>query len=518
MIRTSAIALACLASAAAHGESPGDWRLVSGARVTDVRAALAAYRADEPSAPDLAEQFGVDAQTLGRLANGRAERLEFVGPAGQSAGVMRVALSGDGPANQLLQAEGPIVPLPGRADRFGMRRDGWLYLGAHREPIAAAARVEAIGISECLSRALPPIEQETDGWSTAFWADLWTGLERLAAGPTASERQREALAHALRHGLTSIEAVAGAARFPEGDLATGSAFVLAPKPRPHSLALLTTSPTDDLAAPAWLAGAAEEIVLLHADVPAAFRRMDRVFDDLLAEGIDGTYRELLTDLADEQGLGVDLESDLYPLLGPRVFIARGPYTTDAQGRSQAPALFVFQTDHADDVAQVFRRLMAPDEGVTFLEWPGRGEGWRVDSDEGPQPCLATVDGFAVYATDVGLLDSAIDEPSREKRERYEQLNLRLRGLAGRHRPSIAVVRLAKASDLAGSARAAQRHAAEAFFEGPALLEGYRHEGPLALLQSITNSIADPIILGFEATDGWEFRAAGTLDADPTTSN
>ena len=47
-------------------------------------------------------------------------------------------------------------------------------------------------------------------------------------------------------------------------------------------------------------------MILHGDIPESLRHIGLVFDDAFAQGVKGTYEQVLEDLRAEDGLGIDL--------------------------------------------------------------------------------------------------------------------------------------------------------------------------------------------------------------------
>ncbi len=207
----------------------------------------------------------------------------------------------------------------------------------------------------------------------------------------------------VRHGLTGIKALGGAVTIGADGSLTAEAVVYAPGPLSGSLRMLDLTPAQSLKLPDWVsADVAEHAALLHANVPVALQRMGPVFDDLFAEGAEGTYDDVLEDLKDPDGLNVDLRRDLFPLLGPRVVLVHDRATSETD-ESSLPALVAFETSQPAKVSRVMDILMEGDRQVTRVDMAG-AQVWQVASEgDAPDSAATVTRGYAFYANDARLL-------------------------------------------------------------------------------------------------------------------
>jgi hypothetical protein len=206
-----------------------------------------------------------------------------------------------------------------------------------------------------------------------------------------------------RHGLTGIKALGGAVTIDADGSLTAEAVVYAPRPLSGSLRMLDLTPAQSLELPDWVsAEVAEQAVLLHANVPAALEGMGPVFDDLFAEGAEGTYEDVLEDLKDPDGLNVDLRRDLFPLLGPRVVLVHDRAASETD-KSSLPALVAFETSQPAKVSRVMDILMEGDRQASRVEMAG-AQVWQLASEgDAPDSAATVTRGYAIYANDASLL-------------------------------------------------------------------------------------------------------------------
>lgn len=250
-----------------------------------------------------------------------------------------------------------------------------------------------------------------------FWyINPWAEAEQAAESETLQGDLRTYFEMAQRHGLTGLKAFGGVASIlPNGSFDTQTA-VYAPAPTTSSLRMFDLTPAESLAFPDWISGDLQSVVLLHANVPAAFERMGLVFDDLFADGIEGTYQDVLEDLKDPEGLNVDLRRDLFPLLGPRVILIYDAPVSQTD-RSFQPMCVAFEVREADRVADVIDILMEGDREASQVDIAGSTV-WRIGAEGDDSGSAITVArGYAIYANDIRLVRRLLAADSRDAIER-----------------------------------------------------------------------------------------------------
>lgn len=450
--------------------------------------------------------FGLLPANLLHVAAGAAYRLEFLDDTQTSSSALLLQVD----TESVSAVQGMLSKLKPKGSRYAVQQEeNW---------IAISEQAKSVDMALACRHALPKqigrdfLPQNANELLIHWHMAPWRRLQRRVSTGQATDDEREAWKHAERHGLIDLNRISAAVTIGSEGVISGESFVSAPSLRTKSLRMLTTSPASALTIPDWLAGVSSRLLALHADLPTAFQEMDLVFDDLLGEGIDGTYREILADLASEYGLGIDLEEELYPRLGPKLFLV----TAEGDPQEEVPdrALLVFETDDVAAVAEVFRRLMEEDEGVSLLQRPERDAViWRIDSQRGEQPCLATMEGYAVYATDISILENAMMEIDANDATRLATRNRELEELISvcDPKPSLALLDGARSVSPQKVAANAAQYALETFFVRSLASSPEAPERPEDWLHRSTEAIHDPIVLGFEHPQGWRLIGSKMLE-------
>jgi hypothetical protein len=221
---------------------------------------------------------------------------------------------------------------------------------------------------------------------------------------------------AVRHGLSGIKGAGGTvSHFPDGSQALQT-FVCAPGPRTGSLRMLDLTPDPQLAFPDWVVDERQHVVMIHGNIPTALERMGPVFDELFAEGAEGTYEDVLQDLQDPNGLHVDLKRQLFPLLGPHaVFIS--DCSLPSSGDSPKPTLVAIEARKPADVSQIVDVLMEGDRQASSTEVAGV-KVWRVAAEGDATDSAATVAlGYVMYSNDIRLVQKLLTADRRNPLER-----------------------------------------------------------------------------------------------------
>jgi hypothetical protein len=244
--------------------------------------------------------------------------------------------------------------------------------------------------------------RRSDRPSLMWYSNPWP----IVPSNTSDEAEWDAWAE--RHGLKGIQGVGGIVTTMSDGSTLAQTVIAAPPPRKSSLQMLQVTPAEQWNAPDWLCSEFDELVLLHGNVAEAFEHFGTLFDDLYADGIDGTYDAILEDLQDEDGLNFDMKAQLYRHLGPSVLLLRHS-TPNEQSDDGGPISYAFQTSRQDLVAEAVRTLFAEDPEAQEVRVPGCQEPmWLLAGLDGePDSGVTVTRGYLVYAEDVATLRRAL---------------------------------------------------------------------------------------------------------------
>jgi hypothetical protein len=343
-----------------------------------------------------------------------------------------------------------------------------------------------------------------------FWyVDPWPAA-RTASRPRAEGEQEETYYQtARRHGLTGIRGFGGWLVVRADGSVQAETSLYAPGPFTSSLRMLDLKPTNSLAMPDWVPNDVEHVAVLHANVPEALNHMGLVFDDVFAEGIEGTYEDVLVDLKDPDGLNVDLRRQLFPKLGPRVVLIHdraSPRDPDAFESS----LVAFETRQEPAVSKIVDLLMEGDEEARQVS-VGDARVWQVNAEgDVPDSAMTVTRGWAIYSNDAGLVRHVLAAPAAGGIAAQKDFALAQKAiLARRSRGLCAVVARGRAGE-----------------SGPGSTDS-RWESPVDILFSASWSAAfgvpaedrqaswwsfeqvpflrnNRVAIGYRETDGWSF--------------
>jgi outer membrane lipoprotein SlyB len=279
----------------------------------------------------------------------------------------------------------------------------------------SAGSLEELPAVRSIRAALP--EETRDVSVRMLWyLNPWVAFEQRAESETLQDRHRAYYDAARRHGLTGIVASGGTVVIrPDASFETET-LVHAPRPFKSSLQMFDLKPADSLVLPGWLSSDLESVVLLHGNVAEALENMGLVFDDLFAEGIEGTYQEVLEDLKDPEGLNVDLKRDLFPLLGPRVILFHDRAASRTGGAFQ-PTGIAFEVQDADRVADIVDIVMEGDQEASRVDIAGSLV-WKIRLEgDVPDSAIAVALGYAIYANDIRLVRRLLAADGQDAIER-----------------------------------------------------------------------------------------------------
>jgi hypothetical protein len=244
---------------------------------------------------------------------------------------------------------------------------------------------------------------ESEDQPSLFWySNPWRVAESAGAADAKPDTWY------ARHGLKRIQALGGTVTCPSTGAWLAQTVVVAPPPREGSLGILQLRPTAKWNPPEWLCAEFDELVLLHGDVPKAFESFGTIFDDLYADGIEGTYEAILEDLRDESGLNIDLKTQLFEHLGPLVVLVRDPPPREG---AEAPGAITYaiQAQQPEAVALAIETLFQDDPEARRISVPGCEEPfWLISGDgESPDSGLVVTRGYMTYAEDAASLRRAL---------------------------------------------------------------------------------------------------------------
>jgi hypothetical protein len=264
------------------------------------------------------------------------------------------------------------------------------------------------------------------GWSeaqdcvTLFWyAQPWLHEQKSLRLGEKTAPQNDNYLFAQRHGLTGIRAIGGRARVSANGAAQAEAVAYAPRPLQKSLKIF--APLEGAASwrlPDWIGASTGNVVILHGNIPESLRHISCVFDDAFAQGVKGTYDQVLEDLKAEDGLGIDVIKELYSFLGPRAYLVWG----DRAGRGFRPFMIAFETTDAAKVSSAIDALIRDDPEARPIRLGNAAATlWNVAGENGGEDfTLGVVQGFAVYSNDLRLVRHMLSA-NRGQRLNNEQL-------------------------------------------------------------------------------------------------
>ena len=211
---------------------------------------------------------------------------------------------------------------------------------------------------------------------------------------------------AIRHGLSGIKGSGGAVSIlPNGSQALQTA-IHAPPPLAGSLRMLDLAPDAKLAFPDWVVDDGQQVIMVNGNITKALGLMGPVFDELFAEGAEGTYEDVLLDLKDSDGLDVDLKRELFPKLGPHaVFL--NDWALAGGEDSTTPSLVALQAQDPARVSQIFDILLEGDRQASKTKIAGFNV-WRLESEgDAPDAATTVAHGYAMYSDNIKLLQKVL---------------------------------------------------------------------------------------------------------------
>ncbi|MGY8770921.1 MAG: hypothetical protein ACKVH8_21125 [Pirellulales bacterium] len=217
---------------------------------------------------------------------------------------------------------------------------------------------------------------------------------------------------AEKHGLNGIKAIGGIVNIESDGSQVNETLIYAPKPRQSSLKILDLTITENIEIPKWVHVDIEGLVLLYGNLPEASKHIGTLFDSLLADGIDGTYEEVLQDIKNPLGLNIDLQNQFFAHLGPRGIIILGKEEEQENNSTQA-ILIALETSNSTQVSSAINLLMQDDPEASKVIINNENI-WKIDStDNQSSSAIGVAQGFCFIATDIRLLQQMLNTNAEE---------------------------------------------------------------------------------------------------------
>ncbi len=364
-------------------------------------------------------------------------------------------------------------------------------------------------------QALTQFDSKDSGeLSLSWYVDPWL-KDRILAQQQPKLRASKRYREAERHGLSSIEALAGTiivvglkAHSAEVECTVGGEW----KSTLKMLKFLKPMESTELAT--WVPQQIESVTLLSLDLPRAFDHIDAVFDDGFAEGVAGTYRDLLTDI--KQGIEVEMVEDLYADFLSRAYIIRGVPSDD---RPQG-FLIAVETAAPEKAAEVVFKLMDGDDQKQTIEVPGvEFPMYHVppQSEGGEDFVMMVAHDYLFYTNDVSLMRQVLDTAAGNSLAGSLQVKQCIENAssASEEQPGVIVVR----GSPSGESQNERRSTANPFvalFKGYSSVDEGDRDAPTSQLFSVVMPISDSFdcTIGYLSEDGLKFYSSTQTTTQP----
>lgn len=212
--------------------------------------------------------------------------------------------------------------------------------------------------------------------------------------------------------------------------------------------------------PTWLTDDVNMFAAINLDLTAVLDHLGPLFDDVIGDGVEGTFDDILTDLKADDGPQVDVREDLVAYLGPRILVVSDA-AIPSDPRSERSLIAVEATDDAA-VALAIKKLLRDDPGVRrFLLSAMDNDLWEIGAEaaamsgdlEGPRltsSAVMVVNGHVLLATNAHLVRKLVAAGRNEGAKLTDAEDLhRLEACLSRYTPGESVGRVYSriASDL-----------------------------------------------------------------------
>jgi hypothetical protein len=231
------------------------------------------------------------------------------------------------------------------------------------------------------------------------------GYSRLASGDDPE--------FAIKHGFDAVKGVGGTVNFdaPDCEILTRVA-VYAPPPHEKAMRLAALLDAPSHAPPPWVLDDVDSYLELNLNLATVVDSVGGLFDDVVAEGIAGTFEDILDDLKSVDGPGVDIRSELLPIIGPRVVVVSDSHGSAKAGSSHM--LIAIATADEVKAADVVKRLMRDDPDVSRHTMSGyKYELFQVDDKEDvtmPNMGMMVANGYILVADNAALIRKLLLAP------------------------------------------------------------------------------------------------------------
>jgi hypothetical protein len=266
------------------------------------------------------------------------------------------------------------------------------------------------------------VPDEHDGlrviWYTAPWLK-----EKLRSKQNEEAKPSKQFTKAQRHGLTRIESLGGVVDYRDGLPASTRTTIYAPRPWSSTLQMFShLQPRQDLRLPTWVPDDVDHVEVASLDLPQAFEHIDALFDDFFADGIAGTYRDVVEDL--RLGLQVDLKKDVYAHMGRQVCLLQTSTQATSKADPQGRVLYAFETKDPKTAAVAVRRLMEGDGQHQKVVVAGhKYPMWLVGADEpgGEDFVFMVAHGCIFYTNDTKLMHRVLKPVAETTLAQHQEL-------------------------------------------------------------------------------------------------
>ncbi len=191
--------------------------------------------------------------------------------------------------------------------------------------------------------------------------------------------------------------------------------VQAPPPYKLAMKMLVFPNGRDFAPQRWVPRDIATYSTFYADILNAFDNFDSLFDELVGEGEQGVWQDVLEQLRDDpNGPQIDLREDLVAHLGQRVTIL-SDYQLPITATSER-LLFAIETKNEQAVAAAIQKTMEADETVRRRVVDGRIIWEIIEEKDVPEvPDVPVIDIPSIMPGD--------DLPEQEEEEEEEDVRL-----------------------------------------------------------------------------------------------
>ncbi len=235
-------------------------------------------------------------------------------------------------------------------------------------------------------------------------------------GTPTNSGEKSSVENWLRESLTGINSVAGGISVEKAGGFRGELIVETER-KPAGLMKLFDAPAGDLPIPEFVTDDVSRVAVSQWNIAYAIERFGNLYDELTEA--PGAFMQTIRDT--KQELNVDLEGELFPVLGPRVTVL-GRYDTRSKSE-QSLVIFDIQSPQTNSthVAEMVRRLFADDTETKQTNIPGQPNSlWEISFAVGDERTsfanagLMVADGKLWSATHASFIQEILQTPSREK--------------------------------------------------------------------------------------------------------